>query len=263
VGLRQFKEEHDMAEKNRNYRAIFSSDWNECLAPCGPFDLIAFCYPQLGDRLNTVFRQYTGNRMGLGDAIAAIGGLLPAPIVEEQVDAYLKVAFSTYRGVPELVEWCQGQDILFMINTTGMIGYFQRAMANGLLPALPALSAHPMIMYASKRSDPQLILKLFETADKGKNTQVVADRYHISRDRIIIMGDSGGDGPHFQWGAANRAFRIGSMTKYSLEAYCKERSIDIHLRHGLCYGAGETRDVKNEMRFNFMDLAPAITEFLK
>lgn len=252
-----------MAKKNRNYRAIFSSDWNECLAPCGPFDLIAFCHPQLGDRLDTVFRHYTGNRMGLSDAIATIRGFLPAPIVEEQMDDYLKMAFTTYRGVPELIEWCQGQDILFMINTTGMIGYFQRAMAKGLLPALTALSAHPMIMFAKQPSDPRLILKLFETADKGKNTQAVADRYHISRDRIMIMGDSGGDGPHFEWGAANGVLRIGSMTKHSLEAYCKERSIDIHLRHGPSYGAGEGRDVQNEMRFNFMDLAPAIMEFLK
>lgn len=29
------------------YRAMISSDWNECLAPCGPFDAIAFTYPDL------------------------------------------------------------------------------------------------------------------------------------------------------------------------------------------------------------------------
>jgi hypothetical protein len=252
-----------MAEQKRSYRAIFSSDWNECLAPCGPFDLIAFCHPQLSDRLNTVFRQYTANRMRLGEAAAAIRRLLPAPITADQVDAYLEQAFATYCGVPELIEWCHGQDILFMINTTGMIGYFQRVLAKGLLPALPILSAHPMISFPKRPSDPQLILELFETADKGKNTQAAVGQYHIPQDKIIIMGDSGGDGPHFQWGAEHGALRIGSMTKFSLEAYCQERGLDIQLRFGPPYGPGEGRNGQNEMRFNFMDLCPVMIEFLK
>jgi hypothetical protein len=28
-------------------KAIVASDWNECLAPCGPFDPIPFAYPRL------------------------------------------------------------------------------------------------------------------------------------------------------------------------------------------------------------------------
>ncbi len=40
----------------RPYRAILSSDWNECLAPCGPFDLIAFNYPEHQEALTAVFR---------------------------------------------------------------------------------------------------------------------------------------------------------------------------------------------------------------
>jgi phosphoserine phosphatase len=252
-----------MIEKKSSYRAICASDWNECLAPCGPFDLIAYCYPQLSDRLDAVFRQYTANRIRLGEAVAAIQGLLPAPITADQVDAYLKQAFATYHGVAELIEWCLGQNILFMINTTGMIGYFQRIMAKGLLPALPALSAHPLISFPRRRSDPQLILELFETDDKAKNTQAAAAFYHVPLDRIIIIGDSGGDGPHFQWGAEHGALRIGSMTKFSLQAYCSARGIDIHLRFGPSYGPGEARDGRNEMQFNFMDLAPVITDFLK
>ena len=33
------------------YKAIISSDWNECLAPTGPFDPIAFVYPEIKPRL--------------------------------------------------------------------------------------------------------------------------------------------------------------------------------------------------------------------
>lgn len=42
--------------KNR-YRAMISADWNECLAPCGPFDAIAFAYPGLQSELTAVFRR--------------------------------------------------------------------------------------------------------------------------------------------------------------------------------------------------------------
>ncbi len=31
----------------KHYKAMVSSDWNECLAPCGPFDFISFAYPRL------------------------------------------------------------------------------------------------------------------------------------------------------------------------------------------------------------------------
>lgn len=29
-------------------RAMISSDWNQCLAPCGHFDAVAFTRPDLG-----------------------------------------------------------------------------------------------------------------------------------------------------------------------------------------------------------------------
>ena len=139
------------------YKAIISSDWNECLAPCGPFDCISFNHPQLEAPLTGIFRQYTGNRISLGEAIEKIQQLLPAPVTPEQMDAYLDASFATYPGVADLIEWCLSNRILFMINTTGMLGYFQRAFAKGLLPRVPALSAHPMIRFAGCSSDPQYI----------------------------------------------------------------------------------------------------------
>ena len=93
------------------YNAIVSSDWNECLAPCGPFDCISFNYPQFTSELETIFRQYTGNHISLGDAARQIQTLLPAAITIEQMDAYLDHSFLTYRGVPELIEWCLSQGI--------------------------------------------------------------------------------------------------------------------------------------------------------
>ena len=120
--------------KNKSYKAIVSSDWNECLAPCGPFDFISFNYPQLTAELETIFKQYTGNVISLGEAVGQIQKLLPAPITEKQMDNYLDDSFSTYKGVPELIEWCLSNNILIMINTTGMIGYFQRVFAKNLLP---------------------------------------------------------------------------------------------------------------------------------
>jgi hypothetical protein len=38
------------------------------------------------------------------------------------MDSYLDECFETYGGVPELMEWCEKKDILFMINTTGLRG---------------------------------------------------------------------------------------------------------------------------------------------
>ena len=73
--------------------AIVSSDWNECLAPCGPFDFISFIYPQIEYDLADVFRQYTDNRITLGEAAGTIRNLMPASITSEQIDAYLDDSF--------------------------------------------------------------------------------------------------------------------------------------------------------------------------
>lgn len=247
---------------NKSYKAIVSSDWNECLAPCGPFDFISFNYPQLATQLEIIFKQYTGNVISLGEAVGQIQKLLPAPITEKQMDNYLDDSFSTYKGVPELIEWCLSNNILIMINTTGMIGYFQRIFAKNLLPKVPLLSAHPMVRYPKNDADPWHIYDLFETIDKGKNTESAIRSFNIPTNKVIIMGDSGGDGPHFEWGAANRAFLIANMTKPSLKKYCEQKNLPINAQFGLSYADGEVKDLKKEMEVGFMDLAPMIDDFI-
>ena len=251
-----------MATKNRQYKALVSSDWNECLAPCGPFDFISFIYPQLESDLDSIFKQYTGNMISLGEAALKIQELLPGPVTEDLLDVYLDKSFVTYKGVAELIEWCLARDILFMLNTTGMIGYFQRVFAKGLLPKAPVLSAHPMIRYAYRETDPLQVYDLLEIQDKSKNTRAVADRFDIPGEKIIIMGDSGGDGPHFEWGAQINAFLIGSMPKPSLETYCQAKGVDIDLRFGLSYAEGDEKDPKQEMQTDFRDLSPVIEKCL-
>ena len=245
-----------------SYKAIVSSDWSECLSPSGPFDCLAFNHPEFANDLAAVFRQYTGNRISLGEATAKIKGLLPDPLSPAQMDAYLDASFVTYTGVPDLIQWCLDNRILFMINTTGMIGYFQRIFARGLLPPVPVLSAHPMIRYPEIKSDPAHIYELFETRDKGQNTAAVATSLDIQTPKIILMGDSGGDGPHFQWGAESGAFLIGSMTKASLDSYCREKDITINLRFGLDYSQNDRKDLQEELKIDFMGLTDMIEEIL-
>ena len=251
-----------MFDKNKVYDAIVSSDWNECLAPCGPFDFISFNYPQLASPLESIFKQYTGNTMTLSDAVHQIEKLLPAPITEKQMDHYLDESFVTYPGLPELIEWCRSRNILFMINTTGMIGYFQRIFSKKLLPEVPVLSAHPMVRYPKRDTDPPHIYDLLETMDKGKNTESVARSLNIPTNKIIIMGDSGGDGPHFKWGAANNAFLIANMTKPSLQNYCEQNNISIDAQFGFSYKDGEVKNLPKEMQVNFLDLASKIEDFI-
>jgi 2-hydroxy-3-keto-5-methylthiopentenyl-1-phosphate phosphatase len=252
-----------MAKKHIKYKAIVSSDWNECLAPSGPFDFISFNYPALSSGLENIFRQYTGNKITLGEAVQQIQQLTPDPVTEEQVDAYLSESFVIYEGVPDLIEWCLSRDILFMINTTGMMGFFQRAFAKGLIPSVPAVSAHPMIRFSGQKTDPTHMVALLETRDKGKNTEKTIRAFSIPPQKIVLIGDSGGDGPHFEWGATMGALLIGSMTKYSLSTYCRDKQIEINLRFGVSYGHGEKRDAARETGFNFMDLADPIEAFLK
>ena len=244
------------------YRAIVSSDWSECLSPSGPFDCLAFNHPEFENDLAAVFRQYTGNRITLGQATAKIKGLLPDPLSPDQMDAYLDASFVTYTGVPDLIQWCLDNRILFMINTTGMIGYFQRIFAKGLLPPVPVLSAHPMIRYPELKSDPTQVWELFETRDKGQNTKAVANSLGIQAAKIILMGDSGGDGPHFEWGAESGAFLIGSMTKASLDSYCRENDITINLRFGLDYSQNDTKDHQEELKIDFMELRSTIEKII-
>ncbi len=251
-----------MKKRVKAYRAMISSDWNGCLAPCGPFDFLLFKRPEKGPELGEIFRQYTGNRITLGQAARRVKSLLPESVESGQMDAYLDANFCTYTGVPELIKWCRSQDILFMINTTGMIGYFQRVFAKGLLPRVEALSAHPMIRYPRKDTDPKDLLELFEIQDKGRNTAAIARAAGVPFHKVVVMGDSGGDGPHFEWGSRAGALIVGSMTKPSLEAWCQDKGIRVHHRFGRSCAAGERPLRKEEMKVDFMGLADFIAGHL-
>ncbi len=252
-----------MARQTPSFKAIISSDWSECLSPTGPFDFMAFHHPHLEPELFHVFRRYTGNQITLGEAGQKIRSLLPGPVTAAMMDAYLDRSFAAYPGVAELIEWCRSHGVLFMINTTAMIGYFQRVFAKGLLPRVPVLSANPLIRYPASSSDPGEVRELYETRDKGINTAAVVQHFGIPAGRIVVMGDSGGDGPHFEWAARAGAFIIGSMTKHSLSSYCRDRDIPIRLRVGVSYGEGEQRNLEKEKRFDFMDLVEPLQAILK
>lgn len=238
----------------RPYVAMVSADWNECLAPCGPFDALVYHHPELKAPIEQIFRAYTGNTLSLGAATDQVASLLPGGIDRDQMDQYLDQAFDTYPGVPELIDWCHRHNILFMINTTGFIGYFQRVWAKRLLPRLPVLSAHPMIRYSSATGktpqQPVQILELRDTADKPTHTAAVAAQWQIPHEKVIIMGDSGGDGQHFAWGAVQGACLIGCMTKPSLSSYCSQRGI------AFTHSFGKTG--ATQRTYDYMDLTEII-----
>jgi hypothetical protein len=241
------------------YNGVISSDWNECLAPCGPFDPIAFAYPELDVDLSQIFRQYTANRITLSEATRRAGGLLPKPITEKQMDEYLEASFVTYTGVRDLIKWCKKRGILFMINTTGMQGYFQRAMAKGLLPQRIVVAANPMISFTGLGTE---MYEVREIEDKAKTTEAVMRLHGIPAKRVFVVGDSGGDGPHFAWGASVGAYLVGSMTKPSLENFCRNKGIEINTRFGVSYSEGEKKDLVREMKSDFMGLVPVIEKTL-
>lgn len=243
---------------SKQYEFLISSDWNQCLAPCGPFDVITYHYPQLASRIGVLFERYTGNIISLAEASQDIAALLPAPISRDQMDAYLDGAFCTYSGVVELMQWCRAHQVLFMINTTGMIGYFQRVLAKGLLPTVHVLSASSTIRFDCRPSDPEIILPLFETSDKGRHSETAARNFGIDPRKILIIGDSGGDGPHFVWGAGVGATLLGSMTKPSLPAYCRDHGIAIDHFFGHTYVQGEPRRPEKECMFDFLGLKDLI-----
>ncbi len=168
----------------------------------------------------------------------------------------------TYYGVPELIEWCLGRGILFMINTTGTQGYFQRAFAKDLLPQVPVVSANPFINFPAGSDETIYAHHVLEIDDKGRNTEAVMREIGVAPNKVIVMGDSGGDGPHFKWAASVGAYLIGSMTKASLSEYCRTRDIRINKRFGLSYASGEKRDPEMEMEANFMDLRILIEDVL-
>jgi hypothetical protein len=248
--------------KEESFKAIISSDWNQCLAPCGPFDPMTYSYPDLTLDLTTTFKEYTGNKISLGTANKRIQKLLPEPISIQQMDAYLDDSFITYKGVPDLIDWCLKNRILFMINTTGLMGYFQRIFAKELLPKVPVISANSMIRYPALETDPPHMYELYEIQDKGKNTEAALKSFGISEKKMVIIGDSGGDGPHFEWGAKHGAYMIGSMAKHSLRNYCIKKNMEINLLFGPAYRIGEERNGETEMLVDFMELSSVFESIL-
>jgi hypothetical protein len=245
-----------------NYRGLISSDWSECLSPSGPFDFMSFVYPEIASSLKAIFRQYTGNEIPLSDAIQRCGSLLPAPIRADQMDAYLDDQFAHYTGVPELIEACLSKNILFMINTTGSMGYFQRVFHKKLLPGISVLSAHPGLVFATGPNDPNFLYDLREISHKPVNTAKAAKHFQIAPHNILVMGDSGGDGPHFKWAADQNAVRVASMAKPSLKKYCAQQQIEIQEYFGISYQDGEPRRQTDEMQVDFRELVAVIVDRL-
>jgi len=251
------------AIKVEDFTGIISSDWNQCLAPCGPFDPLIYNYPELTSDVTAIFKEYTANKISLGAAGQRIRKLLPGPISIQQMDAYLDASFRTYRGVPELIDWCAENRILFMINTTGLMGYFQRVFAKNLLPGVPVLSANAMIRYPSLATDPPQMYDLDELQDKGANTACALKYFGISAKKMVIIGDSGGDGPHFIWGKQHKAYLVGSMTKQSLSDFCTKNRIWINHFFGPTYINGEGRRENEEMIVDFMELTSVFERILE
>lgn len=245
----------------KDYIGILSSDWSHCLSPNGPFDAFEHHHPHLKAELRHIFKRYTANEISLGRAVERVRQHLPQPLTVEQMDAYLKTNFEVYRGVGDLIQWCRRHRVLLMINTTGFMGYFQRILANGLLPPFAVLSAQSMVSFPTGPRDPEH-LPLWETEDKATHTAAMARRFQIDPRRIILMGDSGGDGPHFEWGAKVGATLVGSMTKPSLRNYCRAKGVVIDHHVGHTYAAEEKISIEKERGYDFLDLTRIIQQVL-
>jgi len=178
------------------------------------------------------------------------------------MDVYLDANFSTYLGVPDLIEWCLSHGIFFMINTTGTQGYFQRVFAKGLLPAVPFVTANPLICFLGAGEDPRYLYWVTEIDDKPNNTESLIRCLGISPRRVVIIGDCGGDGPHFEWGSSIGPFLISGMVKPSLDIYCRDRGVIISKRFGGSYSSDERQDRSEEMQTNFMELTETIEALL-
>ncbi len=241
------------------FRALVSSDWNQCLSPCGPFDPLVFHFPELDKEIGKVFQDYTGNRISLSAALEIIVRLTGGMLLPEQMDAYLDCRFELYPGVLELVRWCRKNQVAFMINTTGFKGYFQRLFTRKLFPVPQALAANSVIAYPEDRV-PAMVFDLQETTDKGVFTARVARKLGLGGDKVVVIGDSGGDGPHFQWGAENGARLVAAYAKPSLIGFCRSRGIEIG--YFLGKGPGTHNLGAPAAKDNFMELVPLLEELL-
>jgi phosphoserine phosphatase len=244
------------------YIGMVSSDWSQCLSPSGPFDAFVFHYPEIELDLQRIFNGYTSNEITLGEAVGQVKRILPAPLTTNQMDDYLEARFEIYRGVDKLIQWCRNHQILFMINTTGFMGYFQRVSATSLLPPLAVLSAQSMLRYSKGQYDPERMVELLEIEDKATNTAAIARMYQIPPQKIVLMGDSGGDGPHFEWGARVGATLVGSMTKSSLSAYCQDKGVLIDHLFGHTYAEGEKVSLEKERSVDFLKLSDTIAQVM-
>jgi len=258
---RQVGSRKELEVSGQTYRAMVSSDWSECLSPNGPFDPLWFSYPNLEPDLSAIFRQYTGNAISLAEAVHRIEELLPAPLSEQQMDAYLDACFQTYTGVPQFIQWCLDNDILFMINTTGTHAYFQRVLAKGLIPRVPVVAANPMLRF-DESDCVYMTHDIRETEDKPTNTAAVLRLMNIPPEKLVVMGDSGGDGPHFRWAAGTGAHLIASMAKASLTQYCRANGVPIGTFFGLKYDEGMPRNLVEEMKVDFMELTHVLRSIL-
>jgi len=236
------------------YNGMISSDWSQCLSPNGPFDPLSYLYPDLTMDLALIFKQYTSNEITLGRAIKQVREMLPGWPSPDQLDQYLYACFETYRGVPELIQWCRHNRVLFMLNTTGFAAYFQRVLSKELLPAVDVLSAQSKWCINMEKIEAMRFIALMEVQDKARNTAIIAKKHSIPNHRIVLMGDSGGDGPHFEWGATIGATLIGSMTKPSLRTFCDERKITVHHQVGHIYQPGESISTDKERDFDFQSV---------
>ena len=149
-----------------------------------------------------------------------------------------------------------------MINTTGTQGYFQRSIRKGLIPEVPIVAGNPMISFPQTSDGERYSNMVTEIGDKPLCSEAVAKATGLPPAKVVVIGDSGGDGPHFEWGARSGAYLVGSMTKPSLGAYCESHGIEINRLFGVSYSQGEKRDVDKEMTVDFMDLAVVIEQAL-
>jgi hypothetical protein len=149
-----------------------------------------------------------------------------------------------------------------MINTTGMQGFFQRALIKKVLPDVPIIAANPLINYSRTPGDSRYQFEVSEIDDKPKNTIAAMRNFDIPSGKAVVIGDSGGDGPHFEWGASSGALLIGSMTKVSLSRYCERKQVQIDQMFGKTYLPDQERNLEEEYNCNFMDLAPVIEDFI-
>jgi phosphoglycolate phosphatase-like HAD superfamily hydrolase len=246
----------------KTYIGMVSSDWSQCLSPSGPFDAFVFHYPEIELDLKHIFKCYTSNDITLGKAVDQVSRILPAQLTTHQMDNYMEARFEIYAGVDKLIQWCRKRQILFMINTTGFMGYFQRVLATSLLPPFTVLSAQSMLRYSKGPYDPERMVELFEIEDKATNTAAIARRYQISPEKIVIIGDSGGDGPHFEWGSRVGATLVGSMTKPSLSTYCQDKGVIIDHLFGHTYAESEKITLEKERSVNFLKLSDTIAQVM-